>query len=306
MITTIVLSGGGTIGLHYLGALTCLNEQGFWRQEDIRRIYGTSVGSILGACLCLGYDWPTLNKYILERPWHEAFTVSGKQVFEVYKTKGLFDKRLAEIVFKPLLEAKDLDLNITLQQLFDFCHIDLYLYTFELNSFRTVELSHHSHPELSLMQAVTMSSAVPVLFQPTCFSDSSFCGSGCFIDGGVMANYPLSFVDPSVPKEEILGFHLRERGETPPRASNVTNESTILDFVVAFSMNAMQFITNTMRYDEIPHEVVCKSEENPLALDVIQACIKKADKRKQLFDQGYQAGQRFLSKKTQLQLQDSV
>ena len=103
VIKHLVISGGGPLGLRYLGALEKLEREKFWNFDTIESIYGTSVGSIIGAFICLKYDWDTLNKYIIERPWHEAFKVNPKQIFDSYYNKGLFDKKLAEIIFKPLL-----------------------------------------------------------------------------------------------------------------------------------------------------------------------------------------------------------
>ena len=140
-IKHLVISGGGPIGLRYLGALQKLEEENFWKLNEIESIYGTSIGSIIGAFICLNYDWDTLNKYIIERPWHDAFKVNAKQILDSYYNKGLFDKKLAEIIFKPLLQAKDLALNITLKEFYEFSKIDLHIFTFELNKFEIEVLS---------------------------------------------------------------------------------------------------------------------------------------------------------------------
>ena len=292
-IKKLVISGGGVIGLQYLGALTYLNENQTWKIEDIECIYGTSVGSILGAFLCLKYDWETLNKYIIERPWHEAFPLSGKQIFDAYHTKGLYDKKLAEIVFKPLLEAKDLNLSITLKEFYDFSKIEFHLYTFELNSFKTVDLSYKTHPDLSLMEAITMSSAIPVLFMPTCTDDNC-----CYIDGGVMANYPLSFcLDDTSELDVILGFNTKDRNECGTKA-NVNKNSTILDFIVGFSMNAMNFITNTIQCDKIPNEIIFKSDRDIVSFDTIKEFIHSMDMRRSYLELGKKIAKDFLDHKS--------
>ena len=94
-IKHLVIGGGGPLGLRYIGALEKLESEGFWHFEDIESIYATSIGSIIGAFICLKYEWNTLNKYIIERPWHDAFKVNAKQIFDSYYNKGLFDKKIA-------------------------------------------------------------------------------------------------------------------------------------------------------------------------------------------------------------------
>jgi predicted acylesterase/phospholipase RssA len=176
-IKHLVIAGGGPIGLQFLGALEYLNEQGFWNFEEIESIYATSIGTFLGAIICLKYDWSTLNKYIIERPWHDAFKLNGKQILDAFYNKGLYDKKVIEIVFKPLLEAKDLSLNITLKEFYEYSKIEFYFYTFELNKFETTEISYKTHPDLLLMQAIHMSSALPGIFTPTCIGNDDLLRS---------------------------------------------------------------------------------------------------------------------------------
>ena len=59
-IKHLVISGGGPLGLRYLGALKKLEQEEFWNLDNIESIYGTSVGAIIGAFICLKYDWETL------------------------------------------------------------------------------------------------------------------------------------------------------------------------------------------------------------------------------------------------------
>ena len=91
-IKHLVISGGGPLGFRSLGTLEKLSIEKFWNIDDTESIYGTSIGSIIGAFICLKYDWETLKKYIIERPWHEVLKVNAKQIFDSYYNKGLFDK----------------------------------------------------------------------------------------------------------------------------------------------------------------------------------------------------------------------
>lgn len=276
-INHLVISGGGPLGLRYLGALEKLEKEGIWKLENIKSIYGTSIGSIIGAFICLNYDWETLNTYIIERPWQDAFKVTAKQIFNSYYNKGLFDKKLAEIIFKPLLEAKDLNINVTLQQFYEFSKIDLHIFTFEINKFETVELSHTTHPELSLLQALTMSSSLPGIFMPTIIDNK------CYIDGGVMCNYPLNqCLRDHTNKDEILGIKfLRDEENGTFKNVEVTTESSLLEYVICSTINSMNFIRDTVKIENIDNTVICYITENPLALDFIQEVIRNKELRRE-------------------------
>jgi predicted acylesterase/phospholipase RssA len=292
-IKHLVISGGGPLGFRYLGSLEKLEQEGFWNVSNIESIYGTSVGSIIGAFICLKYDWETLNKYIIERPWHDAFKVNPKQIFDSYYNKGLFDKKLAEIMFKPLLEAKDLSLNITLKEFYEFSKIDLHIFTFELHKFQTIELSHLTNPDLSLLQALTMSSSLPGIFMPTIIDNC------CYIDGGIMCNYPLTqCLRDHALKNEILGIKSSFNKETENFANvEVTAESSLLEYVMCMSINSMNYIRDSVKMDNIDNTVRCYVNKNPLTLDSIQESIRSQELRRNLIKMGEEDALEFLLKK---------
>jgi predicted acylesterase/phospholipase RssA len=290
-IKHLVIAGGGPLGLCFLGALEHLNEHKVWNIEDIESVYATSIGTIIGAFICLKYDWETLNKYIIERPWHDAFKVTGKQIFDAYRKKGLFDKRIAEIIFSPLLKAKDLSVDITLKEFYDYSKIEFHLYAFELNKFETCDFSYKTHPDLSLMQALTMSCALPGIFMPVCIENE------CYIDGGVMCNFPSGHCLADHPDEnEILGIN-RSTKKDEQHYNTINDESSILDFVMVFSINAMNYISNSVKKTTLKNEVICYSDGKELTLEVIKESISNIEMRKTWLKQGQQYAEAYLENK---------
>ena len=65
-IKHLVISGGGPIGMSYLGALEYLHDEGFWKIENIQSIYATSIGTMLAVTFALKYDWETINSYFID------------------------------------------------------------------------------------------------------------------------------------------------------------------------------------------------------------------------------------------------
>jgi predicted acylesterase/phospholipase RssA len=290
-IKHLVISGGGPLGLRYLGALEKLEKENFWKVDNIETIYGTSVGSMIGAFICLKYDWETLNKYIIERPWNDAFKINATQIFDSYYNKGLYDTKLIEIIFKPLLQAKNIEINVTLKEFYEFSKIDFHIFTFELNKFETIELSHITHPNLSLLQALTMSSAFPGIFMPTIIDKK------CYIDGGVMCNYPINqCLRDNTNKDEILGIKISHEKDNN---SEVTEELSLLEYVMCFTTNAMNFIRSTVKLENINNTVECTvSEKCSNFLDLIQQTVINQELRQQWIQMGEEDATKFLSNKS--------
>jgi predicted acylesterase/phospholipase RssA len=114
-IKHLVISGGGPIMIQILGAIQHLEKNDFLNMKNIESIYGTSAGAIVGALICLKYDWDTINDYIIKRPWKDVFPIKVQNIFDAYTKKGIFDIKTIEKCFKPLFGAKDIPLDINLE-----------------------------------------------------------------------------------------------------------------------------------------------------------------------------------------------
>jgi predicted acylesterase/phospholipase RssA len=223
MIEHIVINGGGPTGLISYGALKYLFEQEFIKIDNIKTIYGTSVGAIVGVMLSLRYDWVTLDDYFIKRPWDRVFKIEPDNLFEMYYSKGLFQFSIVREILKPLLSAKDLSENITLNEYYEYTKIDHHFFTVELNSCEKIDLNHKTYPELSLLTALEMSCAVPVLCKPIIIDNK------CYVDGGLFDNYPINecIKNEKCDEDTILG---------------IRNKWTFDDTVISDSMNLFQYL----------------------------------------------------------------
>ena len=200
-IKHIVISGGGTNGFISYGILRESEKHGFWKKDDIESIYGTSIGAIFSIIISLKFDWDTLDDYIIKRPWHTVFTFDMNSILNSFYTKGILNIHVIRQLFEPLFSAKDLNINITMKELFGFTGIDIHLYTTEYNDFKSIDISHITHPDWSVVEAVYCSCSLPLVFSPY-EKDNKI-----YFDGGTFSNYPLYYCynthsDP----DEIFGI----------------------------------------------------------------------------------------------------
>lgn len=185
MIEHLVISGGGTLGFTEFGVLYKLYKEGYWKSENIKSIYGTSCGTIIGVALLLDIDMETLYDYVVNRPWEKTLPSSIDSFIDLIRYKGLLNDSVIRCILEYLLHYKNLNNEITLKEFYDFSKRELYLYTVDAYDLKTVELSHHSHPDLPLLKAIHMSSSVPLCIQPVWYKNTYY------IDGGFNLNYPL-------------------------------------------------------------------------------------------------------------------
>ena len=298
-IKHLVISGGGHSIFRTIGALNYLEDNGYWKTSDIESIYGTSAGAIFGAIICLQFDHHTVENYLLNRPWHEAFCIKVDQLISAYSKKGVFDHTAMEIIFKPLLNAKDLSLTLTMKDLYEFSKIELHVFTVEVNEFITVDISYKTHPDLPLLSALSMTSAIPGIFAPFC--DDQCC---CFIDGGVIVNYPLKWcVDAGRNLDEILGVTFnydkekkqkKEKEEKEECNGVITKDSNLLDFFLTFFGKLVRKVGTENVQPVIPNEIRC--DATYMSYETLTSALSSVDNRKQLFEEGILSAKKFLER----------
>jgi predicted acylesterase/phospholipase RssA len=296
-IKHLVISGGGPTLIQVLGAIQHLEKNNFLTMSDIETIYGTSAGAIIGILICLKYDWETINDYIIKRPWKDVFAIKVDNILEAYKKKGLFDIKTIEKCFKPLFDAKDISLDVNLEDFYNLTKIELHFFSFEINEYKVQDISYLTHPQLSLLTAVQMTSALPILVSPVCIDDK------CYIDGGLSTNYPLKYcIEAGKDINEVLGFknHYSEDKDT------INSESTIIQFLFSFLYKAVFSISTHHIQPEINYEVICDTKL--LTFDFLRNALSDIEVRKSLFSSGTVSAVQFLSKHNVLlsPLEDSI
>ena len=283
-IKHLVISGGGPIMVLVLGAIQHLEQNNFVDMKNIESIYGTSAGAIVGVLICLKYDWETINDYIIKRPWQDVFPIKVQNIFDAYTKKGIFDIKTIEKCFKPLLDAKDIPMDINLENFYNLTKIELHLFSFEINEYKVHDISYLTHPNLSLMIAIQMTCALPVLVTPVCIDDK------CYIDGGMSCNYPLNFCITSgkIP-DEILGF----KNKYSDKKDSINLESTLLDFLLSFLFKAVLSVNTDHSQPQIKNEVICDVQY--LTFNVLRNALSDIETRRDLFKNGTETADIFIS-----------
>lgn len=251
VIKHLVMSGGGPAGLITYGAAKHLHKKGFWKLENIESIYGCSIGACIGIILSLNYEWEWLDDYFIKRPWSKLIHTHTNSLIQSFYEKGFLGEKMVHDIMSPLFKAKDLNPNITFKELYEWNKKEIHIYTTNINTFHfeKIDMSYKTHPELSVVKALCMTTAYPIAFKPICDGDS------CYIDGGLLNNYPLNdcITQTKCNKDDILAF----KNIWVTNDTVINEESTMFDFMNMIIKKMQREIDTESKQTEVKHTVRC-------------------------------------------------
>lgn len=238
----IVIAGGGVSGLAAYGVLRKLHDAGRWNIQDIRSIYGTSIGAMLAVALALKYDFQTIDDYIVQRPWHQLFKYDIYSIFGAFERRGIFNISIIEEIFSPLFKGADtsspISINTTLAEFYEITGIDIHMYSTEINAFVSVDISHKTHPDWRVVEAVYASCCLPLFFSPL-VKDGKY-----YVDGGIFLNYPLepciSNLDQQCGGGSILGIRKKYKESENDK---IGENSNLMDYIMVLLNKTLMIVT---------------------------------------------------------------
>jgi len=287
-IRNLVLSGGGTWGIAYCGALQEMQNRG--KLKDLKRVAGTSVGAIAATALAVGYPTEELTK-LIEKLNVEAFNDQGFPVVgglvRMSTGFGWFKGIKFEKWVDQLIKNKTGNGSLTFAQLHEMTkthpYLDLYITGTDLTQQKMVIFSFETYPDMKIKDAVRISMCVPFYFSAVLMDKygnlvkkrTSENQADVMIDGGVINNYPIEIFD----HEKYIGinsgsnaqeFNKGTVGIRVQRDSQITYDSkgmglapfeihTFKDFVIAFYTFTIEKLNKEGREPENIHRTIAIS-----------------------------------------------
>ena len=274
IIKHMVIGGGGQYGLTMYGIIKEAHKKGFWKYENIQSLYGTSIGSFICLLIVLKYDWDVLDRYIIERPWETVFNFDLSTIMYAYENRGLFDQTTMDKLIKPLLLGKDISVDVTLKELYERTGVDIYITTSEIVQFELNVLSHKTHPEWRVLDAIYASCSLPVIFSPIIKNDC------CYIDGGLFSSYPLDIcIKDGCNTDEVFGIRKTLGNNREP----IDNKSSLFDIIKNIIRNAMKYL-NPIPFKTIRNEI--NIQGGPISFEGIIRFSTSKEERIKLIDEG--------------------
>ena len=188
----------------------------------------------------------------------------------------------------PLIKSRDYTELMTLQDLYKVSNITLYMYTIDLNTFTLEELSHKTHPDMLLLEALYMTCALPFLFQPYIQENK------CYIDGGLLNTYPLqNCIERTDNTDEILGI----RFNSTRKVKEIEDKHNIFEYGYFLYRSLIQNI-RPKHYPKINNEIVIPCVQ--MNMEDGTNAIQSKETRLGYVNAGRQLADRFLGTITKL------
>jgi NTE family protein len=203
----LVFEGGGVKGIAYAGVLEVLDRQQIL--PAVRRVAGTSAGSITAAVLALGYQPAEIRQLLLDldfRRFEDGSELGG--VARLVEHYGWFKGDFFLEWMRDRVKEKTGNPDTTFGELQAAGkYLDLSIVSTDLTKRASRVFSAATTPDVPVALAVRLSISIPLFFEAVPFDD------GLFVDGGVLWNYPIQIYDQGETIERgTLGLFLSQPG----------------------------------------------------------------------------------------------
>jgi NTE family protein len=249
--------------------------------DGIKRVAGTSAGSIVSTLVSLKYSAPEIKSIVAATNFKKF--EDNFNPLRIVTDYGLYDGDYFLNWLKGIIKDKTGNENITFAELVAAGYRDLHVFSTDLNIQNVREFSEATTPNVVVAEAVRASMSIPFFFKAWQFSNNN-PDNHLYVDGGTVYNYPITAFDPI---ENTLGFFLHSK---QPQASDLGYDS-----IVSYVKNLFETLMNAQNIDfdkdSIENQVTVKIDD--LGISAIDFDI--TDKQETaLYNSGLQATEAYL------------
>jgi len=215
----LALGGGGTKGILHIGALKFLEEKyGNLQEKFTGGFYGCSVGSIIATCLAYGMNTTDLTRLSTKFSSFSEILFEDLSVAKFKNSitkKGMFDPRCLEDYLVKILDEEGIHLK---GKKISDAPYPLFICSTNI----TKKCITVFKGDIPILDAISASSCIPVLFHPKIINSSAY------IDGGFLTNLVLNYV-PLEDRESTLSLSIIH--DNPRTNPTDLEKSTTVDYL---------------------------------------------------------------------------
>jgi NTE family protein len=273
-IYNLVLSGGSIKGIAQLGSLHYLYKKGFL--DNIKNIVGTSVGSINALLYIIGYKPFEIYKMLLKIDMDKFIKPKFESLISKY---GMDNGNRMLLVVKKLMSKKDVSHDITFHSLYIRFGYNLIITGSCINDKKGYYFSYKDYPDMKIIDAIRISTSIPLVFYPKKYDNKYF------IDGGCFNNYPINLFKDEL--DNTIGIFIEG---VKPDIEKIENVKDYMFGVMDVFITSNYFLS-TRGFENYTIKIKCKDNNLLFNQDVDKSYMSD------LFDTGYKTTKEHMTNK---------
>jgi predicted acylesterase/phospholipase RssA len=279
----IALCGGGMRGIVHIGCMKALHAAGLL--SCVKEMIGISAGALFALLYVIGFSLDDLERLALELDFTTLINIEPENILFFTETFGLDGGEGLDRLLKSVLYRKGFDTDITFRQLSIAKPNapEFRCFATELKTSRIREFSIIQTPDVPIRIAVRASMSLPILFTPVRDPISGHL----LVDGGVLHNLPLVFMDDSHIQDTLAIFF--EKGYRGP-----VDQIDIPDIISMFQhlYDSITVMRNKMWITRHSERIIIVPVDGIGALQFGQT----RENRQRLISYGFECANKFLIK----------
>ena len=222
----LIISGGAVRGFAALGALDYCYTEGYL--DNIKKYTGSSVGSMICYFLAIGIEPPEILLSLIQSNFFRDINYNW---LSLANGNGLMENAWGKIT--SILKPYENDNTRTFRDVFHNYGIKLCFVTYNFSLRRQELLGYDTTPDLNCIDAIHMSSSLPLLFSKCMHNGDNY------IDGGIINNFPLDLI---MEGELGLGINLLIRNDN--NNARIPNDVKFQEYLYELIMIPFDFYIN--------------------------------------------------------------
>lgn len=249
MITHLIFSGGHIYALPYLGVIRYIYTHNL--HNNIKFIAGTSFGAIVAISYAIKASTEDIEHFFTEHfNDEELINFYSKNVIHLLPKCGL-ESPIKHLKYLNNYILKKYDKNLTFLDIAKINGINLYINAFCINTQKEFVFSVETTPNISIIDAVAASIAIPFMFQPVEIDGYYYCDA-CLINN-ILTSY-FSNINP----KNILSIFTKI-----PMNYNEIPKNTKIDFLSYSSIIMKISLNSVFEFSSYKHI----NQENTIIFD---------------------------------------
>jgi len=191
-IDTLILSGGSTKGISFLGSINYLIENNYIEKKlkNIKKIICVSASFLFVLILILlEYDFNLIEQKIYMFNFEDMLDINDLSLKNLVNDYGFINYNRNHIFTKKLLKERyDVD-QMSLLKLYKISGIHIVVKVVNVSKQEVEYIDHINNPKINILKLIQMTTAIPLLLKPTKYKGY------LYLDGGLSGNCPIEVND---------------------------------------------------------------------------------------------------------------